>query len=277
MTLSSRNIIFKAGIALSLAILVFLLAVSYTALPFYPELQRTAAARSSGFLAAVNARVLAPSPLVPYVTALGAVLYALVTMTFILYFFEKTQSPEIFFIAFFALSFAFEAARIMPPLRIALELPGIFLSLAQRLLLFGRYFGIFSIFTASVCAAGLELQSQRAAILIITLSALVIALGIPVDYFSWDSSLSLITGYGRMFAIVETALALITAASFIIAAQTRGSREYVFIGGGAFLALIGRGIFLHADTWIIPPPGLACLILGTLFICGKLRQVYLWL
>jgi hypothetical protein len=277
MTLSSRNTIFKAGIAFSLAILVFLLFASYTALPFYPELQRMAVVRSSGFLTAVNTRALAPAPLVPYVTMLGAVLYALVTMTFILYYFEKTQSPEIFFVAFFALSFAFEAARIVPPLRMALELPGIFLSLAQRFLLFGRYFGIFSIFTASVCAAGLELQSQRSAILIITLSALVIAIGTPIDYFSWDSSLSMITGYGKMFALVETTLTLITAASFMIAAQTRGSREYLSVGGGAFLALLGRGMFLHADTWIIPPPGLACQILGVLFICGKLRQVYLWL
>jgi hypothetical protein len=277
MTLSNRNIAFKAGIVFSLVILVFLFIFSYTALPFYPELLRMAAARSSRFLAAVNVRFLAPVSLVPYITMIGAVLYALVTLVFILYYFEKTQSPEILFVAFFAFSFSFEAARIMPSLRMALELPGIFLSLAQRFLLFGRYFGIFSIFAASVCAAGLELQSQRSAILIITLSALVIAIGTPVDGFSWDSSLSMITGYGSMFALVEVVLTLITAISFIIAAQTRGSREYLSIGGGAFLVLLGRGLVLRADTWLTPLPGLVCLALGTLFICGKLRQVYLWL
>jgi hypothetical protein len=277
MTLSSRNMIFKAGIVFSLAILVFLLIASYTALPFYPELLRTAAVRSSRFLAAANIRFLAPVPLIPYITTVAAVLYSLVTMIFIFYYFEKTQSPEILFVAFFALSFSFEAARIMPSLRMALELPGVFLSLAQRFLLFGRYFGIFSIFTASVCAAGLELQSQRSAILIITLSALVIAIGTPVDGFSWDSSFSMISGYSTMFALVETALTLISAISFIIAAQTRGSREYLSIGGGAFLALLGRSLFLRADTWIVPLPGFACMVLGTLFICAKLRQVYLWL
>jgi hypothetical protein len=277
MTLSSRNMIFKAGIVFSLAILVFLSIASYIALPFYPDLLRAAAVRSLGFLTAANIRFLAPVPLVPYITTIGAVLYSLVTMAFILYYFEKTHSPEILFIAFFALSFSFEAARLMPSLRMALELPGVFLSLAQRFLLFGRYFGIFSIFTASVCASGLELQSQRSAILIITLSALLIALGTPIDVFSWDSSLSMITGYGAMFALVEVFLTLISAISFIIAAQTRSSREYLSIGGGAFLALLGRGLFLHADTWIIPLPGLACLVLGTLLICGKLRQVYLWL
>jgi hypothetical protein len=277
MTLSSRNMIFKAGIVFSLAILVFLLAASYTALPFYPELLRTAAIRSSGFLATANIRFLVPVPLVPYITIIAAVFYSLVTMIFIFYFFEKTQSPEILFVAFFALSFSFEVARIMPSLRMALELPGVFLSLAQRFLLFGRYFGIFSIFTASVCAAGLELQSQRSAILIIALSALVIAVGIPIDGFSWDSSFSMISGYNTMFALVEATLTLITAISFVVSAQTRGSREYLFIGGGAFLALLGRGLFLRADTWIAPLPGFACLALGTLFICAKLRQVYLWL
>jgi hypothetical protein len=46
---------------------------------------------------------------------------------------------------------------------------------------------------------------------------------------------------------------------------------------GAFLALLGRGLLFQADTWITPLPGLTCLVVGTLFICGKLRQVYLWL
>jgi hypothetical protein len=277
MTLSSRNLIFKAGIAFSLAILVFLLAVSSAALPFYPELLRKAVSRPSGFMAMPGAGFMAPAPLVPYITTIAAVLYALITIIFIFYYFEKTQSPEILFIAFFAVSFSFEAARIMPPLRMVLELPGVSLSLAQRFLLFGRYFGIFSIFTASVCAAGLELQSQRSAILIITLFALVIAMGIPVDGFSWDSSLSMIAGYSGMFSLLEAALALITAISFLVAAQARGSREYIFIGAGAFIALLGRGLFLRADTWIAPLPGLVCLVLGTLFICSKLRQIYLWL
>jgi hypothetical protein len=269
MTLSSRNTVFKSGIVFSLIILVFLLIASSVALPFYPEVLQEAVSRSSGLLA--------PVPLVPYITTLAAVLYALVTMISIFYFFEKTQSPEILFVAFFAFSFAFEAARIMPPLCMALELPGVSLVLAQRFLLFGRYFGIFSIFTAGVCAAGLELQSPRSAILIITLSALVIAMGIPVDGFSWDSSFSMIAGYSGMFGLLEAALTLITAISFMVAAQARGSREYIFIGAGAFLALLGRSLFLRADSWITPLPGLACLVLGTLFICGKLRQVYLWL
>jgi hypothetical protein len=277
MSLSSRNVIFKTGIASSLIILVFLLSASYTVLPFYPELLRTATARSSGILAAFTAHFLIPAPFVPYATMIAAVIYALVTMIFIYYYFEKTQAPEILFIAFFAISFVFETARIMPSLRMALELPGIFLILAQRILLFGRYFGIFSLFTASVCAAGLEIQRQRTTILIITLSALVIALGIPIDGFSWDSSLSMIAGYGSMFALVEIALTLITMLSFVVSAQTRGNREYLLIGAGAFLALLGRAMLLRADTWIMPLPGLICLILGTWFICGKLHQVYLWL
>jgi hypothetical protein len=87
----------------------------------------------------------------------------------------------------------------------------------------------------------------------------------------------MIEGYRSMFALVEIALTLITTLSFMVSAQTRGSREYLSIGIGAFLALLGRALLLHADTWLIPLPAFACLILGTLFICGKLHQVYLWL
>jgi hypothetical protein len=102
-------------------------------------------------------------------------------------------------------------------------------------------------------------------------------MGIPIDGFSWDSSFSMITGYGSMFTLVGIALTLITTLSFMVSAQTRGSREYLYIGIGACLALLGRSLLLRADTWITPLPALACLVLGTFFLCGKLHQVYLWL
>jgi hypothetical protein len=144
-------------------------------------------------------------------------------------------------------------------------------------LIFGRYFGLFSLFAASICASGLELQRQQNIVLVIIAAALIIALGIPIDGLSWDSSLAMILGYPGMFMVVEAGTLLITVLSFLVSSYTRGVKEYILVGLGTFLACIGRNILLHADTWAALVPGLLLLAVGTWFVCTKLHKVYLWL
>jgi hypothetical protein len=144
-------------------------------------------------------------------------------------------------------------------------------------LLFGRYFGIFSLFAASVYAAGLKVQKQGNTIFIIIVATLVIALRVPIDGLSWESSLNMISGYTSMFRLVEAGIMIITMISFFISAYSRGAREYVFIGIGSSLVFFGRNVLLSADTWITPLPGLIILGMGTWFICTYLHRVYLWL
>jgi hypothetical protein len=282
MTLSSRNRIFKAGIFVSLVILTLVLLAALKVLPGYPDLVARAARRAAGppglwSIEALAGRFWAPVPYAPFVTMAAAIAYAFVTMIFIFYYFEKTPAPEILFIAFFVLSFVFEAARIAVPLMPVLELPSVFLIMVYRAMLFGRYFGIFSLFVASACAAGLELQRQGGILVILTLSSLVIALGMPIGSLAWDTSLCVLGGYSSMSTWVEIGMMFITMVSFFVSARSRGAKEYLFIGLGSFLVFIGRNMLFRADTWITPLPGLILLITGTWFICGRLHRVYLWL
>jgi hypothetical protein len=87
----------------------------------------------------------------------------------------------------------------------------------------------------------------------------------------------MINGYTSMFRMIEAGVFLTTVVSFLIAAYSRGSREYILIGIGAFLVFMGRNIMLSADTWLSPLPGIALLSVGTWFICTQLHKVYLWL
>jgi hypothetical protein len=275
MTLQDRNVIFKAGIVFALALFIFTVAGSIVAFPAYPELE--SARRSTGVVQTIVGRFLAPSPYVPMVSMLAAALYAFITIILIYYFFEKTQCPEILFVAFFVLSFSFEGMRIMTPLKTVREIPALYLAIASRCMLFGRYFGIFSLFAASVCAAGLEIQKQQNIIGVIVMVTLIIALRVPIDTLSWDSSFSMINGYRSMFMMIDTGVLFITVVSFFISAYSRGSREYIFIGTGSFMMLAGRNILISADTWLSPLPGALLLALGTWFVCTCLHKVYLWL
>jgi hypothetical protein len=207
----------------------------------------------------------------------GMVLYSFLSIILIFYFFEKTQAPEILFVTFFAASFFPEAMRLLLPLSQLYEIPSLYLLMASRVTLFGRYFGIFSLFTASIFAVGFKVEKQRNVVLVLTVVTLIITLGIPIDTESWDSSLNLFSGYLSMFRLIEVGAFLATVLSFFIAAWSRSSREFVFIGTGSALAILGRHILLTADTWAALPTGLLLLTVGTWLICTKLHKIYLWL
>ncbi|MDR2102057.1 MAG: hypothetical protein LBP43_05750 [Treponema sp.] len=276
MTLSIRNDFFKAGIFVTSVFLIAIIIIFFIILPAYSGINTLTVRRSSGILSSLILPFFKPDTYAPFVSIAGSAVYAFITMILIYYFFEKTQSPEILFFTFFVLSFAFEGIRIMVPLKIIYELPNVYLVVNCRILLFARYFGFFSLFVASVYASGLEVQKQRNIIFVIAVAALMIALGIPIDGLAWDSSLNMISGYPSMFSMVELSITFITMISFFVSAYSRGTREYIFIGIGSFLAFMGRNILLNADTWVAPFPGLLILCLGTWFICTQLHRVYLW-
>ncbi|MDR1859068.1 MAG: hypothetical protein LBQ69_06315 [Treponema sp.] len=277
MTLSARNSIFKVGIIISSLSLALCAVASLKAIPVYALMEGEATRRSAGIFQAFFGLFFDARLLAVHCCVLALVAYSVLTIVLTYYSFEKTQSPEVLFVVFFAASFSPEALRLILPLAQVYEIPLLYTLMASRIILFARNFGIFSLFIASVFAAGYEVQRQRNVVMLIVVTALIIAIGVPIDTQSWDSSLNMITGYAPMFRLIETGTFFITAISFFIAAWSRGSREFIFIGAGSVLALLGRAILLSADTWASLPVALAFLVAGTWLVCTYLHKIYLWL
>ena len=277
MTLSVRNNFFRGWIIIDILSLALIAAGGSSAFPAFYEVTAMASQRSGGLIQKLIENLSVPVPNVPFWTMLFAVAYSLISITLIYYFFEKTQSPEILFIGLFVFSLTFEFARIILPLNIVFPLPVVFIAGAARVLLFGRYFGLFSLFAAGVYASGLDAQKQEPFLLLLILAAMIIAMNVPIDSLSWDSTFVLSSAYRPMFFVIETGIIIITTLSFFVSAYIRGSRSYVLIGIGIFLAFAGRNILLGSDTWITPIPGLVLLVAGTWFACSRLHLEYLWL
>ena len=277
MTLSARNNFFKGGIVLSALSLVFIAAGGYFALEYYPQAVEDARMRAGGLFQTLVAGGMSPAAYVPFFTMLAAALYSLISIMLVHHFFEKTQSPEILFFGLFIISLSFEFVRLMVPLRAILDFPAMYVISASRLLFFARCFGLFSLFAASVYAAGFDAQKQQGTFLIMLLAALIIAIRLPIDGISWNSALLLWSGYQTMFVMVEAGIIAVTLLTFFISAYTRGSKAYVYVGIGTFLMFIGRNILVNSDTWITPLPGLLALAAGTWLIASHLRREYLWL
>ena len=277
MTLSARNTFFKGGIVFSALSLGFVALSGYFAYPAFPGATAPAALRSGGIFQKFITNLAEPSAYVPFWVMLGIVAYSLISIVLIYYFFEKTQPPEILFIGLFVISMTFEFVRIIIPLRGVFVFPGMLIVVSSRLLLFGRYFGLFSLFAAGVYAAGLDAQRQQSLLIMLLISAMLIALNVPIDNQVWDSTFMLWKGYGFMFTVIETGIMVVTIISFLVAAYTRSSRSYILIAIGILLLFIGRDILINSDTWITPIPGLTILAAGTWFVCSRLHLEYLWL
>jgi len=277
MTLSVRNNFFKGGIVLASLFMGLVVLAGYFAYPAFPEAASGSAMRSQGMIQLLLEGFVPASAYIPFWAMLCAVLYSLLSIILILYYFEKTQSPEILFVGFFVFSMAFEFARIALPLKMVFSFPADYLVTASRVLLFGRHFGLFSLFAASVCAAGLDSQNHNNISGVLVLAALVIALNVPIDSLVWDSAFILWNGYRSMFHILEIGILIVSMVTFFISAYTRGSMNYVHIGIGTFLMLAGRNTLINSDTLVALIPGAIILVIGTLLVCAKLHQEYLWL
>ena len=116
MTLSERNHVFKAGIILSFVCLLQCVLVSIKAIPVYALMETEIGRRPGGIFQGLIGNFSDPRLLAVHFCISAMVLYSFLSIIFIHYFFEKTQSPEILFVAFFASSFSIEALRLVLPI-----------------------------------------------------------------------------------------------------------------------------------------------------------------
>jgi hypothetical protein len=190
--------------------------------------------------------------------------------------FEKTQSVEVHFLIFFVFSLVFEAARLGIPARIAFNLPGILLSFVARTLIFFRYFGMFSLFTASLYSAGLKIDKEENVIFPLIIITLFLSMSLPINTFTFDTTLCLANGYPLVFRVMEYLVAGFSALSFVYGAWKASVKEYYLIAVGTLLAFIGRSILIDADFYLMAATGFILLSGGTWLICYHLRKLYLW-
>ena len=277
MTLLVRNSFLRAGIIIALLSLAIVAVSGYFAFPAFPEAAASAAFRSGGIIQELIDTYTEPRYYVPFFAMVSAVVYSLVSIILILYYFEKTQSPEILFFACFVISLSLEFVRIIIPMKWIISFPDMYMITASRILLFSRFFGVFSLFAAGAYAAGLDEQKQQNAFFILIIASMIIAMNVPVDSLVWDSSLKMQYGYGSMLLTVEIGIVLVTVVTFFISAYTRGSKTFRSIGMGIFLAFVGRNFLLVSDTWLTFIPGLLFLAFGTWYTCTQLHREYLWL
>jgi len=276
MTLSGRNVFFKMGIVFCLLITVLAFGASVLTIPVYPSIEENVR-HPANFFQTVSGWFINSSYLAVHASLILAVLFSAVTMILIFSFFERTSAPEILYISLFTISLSFEIIRLILPLHLIYNFSFFYLLNATKILLFARYFSVFSLFAASICAAGLEIQKIRNIILILIVTVLLIVMGIPIDTQTWDAGFNMVRDHPFLLKMIEVVVFIATVLTFFVAVKVRDSKEYAYIGIGVVLALTGRNILIGTDNWAGPVLGILLLSFGVWFICSKLHKIHLWL
>jgi hypothetical protein len=274
MTLSRHVLYLKIGIVVSALAAAALAAVSWKILPVYADLVENAVkhgGRASAHFTFFSGGIFV------FISTLLGLLYALAGQLLIYYFFEKTQSLEIRFLSIFVFSFVFELTRIILPLQAAWELPGSFNEIAARILMFGRFFGLFSLFAASLCLSGLKSLKEENLIVGMMIISVLIAAKIPVNILEWDSSLTLVTGYTAIFKSLEIVVVILAMCGFFISTYKTKVLDYLHSGLGLLCAVIGRTFLIHGYNLISLILGVLFLGFGTWWTGFHIRRIYLWL
>jgi hypothetical protein len=142
---------------------------------------------------------------------------------------------------------------------------------------FVRFAALAALLAAGLFASGVKTRKQEDFLFPFGLAALIIALRIPVDIYSFNSNVSPDFGFTRMFAVIETCVALAAAASFFAGAFGRGSREYYGTGAGVLLLAAGKALLRDADAAALIVCALVLLFAGLALFCANLRKLYMWL
>lgn len=191
--------------------------------------------------------------------------------------FRKTASPEIFFFILFLLSIGIEGARVFSPALKELQVPIYLYHLVIRLLYMARFFGTFSLFAAGLFANGMQYQKLSIAYGITLLTAFTLSSLLPVAEASLQTNTGIDLVIIRDVTVVLLTLRIMAIVNFLAAWIRNNSRDFLWLGLGGTMVLLGYEISLGSEILWLRLPAAAAMIFGIVIFSRKTHEIYLWI
>ncbi|HUX20823.1 MAG TPA: hypothetical protein VMW69_06260 [Spirochaetia bacterium] len=191
-------------------------------------------------------------------------------------FFRKTVSSEMFFFVFFVLSLSIEAARGAQLVIIAQNAPSYYEIVVTRAVYFGRFFGVFCLFTAGLFATGINYQRFEIVLGITLLLAFTLSFSIPVSSESPLDTLVNRLGSRSQLLAVFFALEAFSVLNFALAAFLKRNVDYIWMALGLLLVMAGKDLLFFLVSPAPDAVGALLLVGGTVLFGHRTHIVYLW-
>lgn len=219
------------------------------------------------------------TPYAPAAVLAGIVVFplvSLVTLGYILFAFEKTQTTEITFFAAGIFAIALESFRIIIPLNEVWANTTLIVTAISRIALFCRLFTVLCLLSSIIFTTGQTSQQIGAAIFLTAFFSLSLVNAVPFNAINSDTTYYIMPGYSRMIHLVLALLGVLAASSYRIQGSSRGIPEYSRAATGVLFILTGYGLLTVADSWIVTLCGAASLSAGSWRYLKQIHRYYLW-
>lgn len=219
------------------------------------------------------------TPHAPAAALAGIVFFpvlSLVTLGYILFAFEKTQTTEITFFAAGLFSMALESFRIIIPLNEIWANTAFIVTAISRISLFCRLFTVLCLLSSVIFTTGQTSQQIGAAVFLTAFFSLSLVNAVPFNPVNLNTSYFIMPGYSGMIHLFLALLGILAVCSYLLQGKARNVEEYSRAAIGIVLLLAGYGLLTAADSWLIAAAGAASLSAGACRYLKQIHRYYLW-
>ena len=191
-------------------------------------------------------------------------------------FFRRSISVEVFFFSLFLLAFFFEAFRLGVLYIVVRDKPFFLGVLFSRIVYFGRFFRLFSLFTAGLFAVTTKSWKPWLFLGVTALVSFTLVAGIAVNPTQLLPQMLYEAGNMTYILVMTLFFSFFTILNLVLAAVLKSTREYYSIAGSVMVVLAGNILLMYFLTPLLLILG-GFLVVGGSFFFGKLiHDLYLW-
>ncbi|MCF7929656.1 MAG: hypothetical protein K9L68_13160 [Spirochaetales bacterium] len=191
-------------------------------------------------------------------------------------FLKRSPAGEVFFFIIFLFSLAIEALRLLNPLLLEIQSPPYYGYLVTKVVVFGRYFATFALFSGSLHNIGIDNQKSGTLLMLALFLSGVLSAFTPVDSTRLLQNMLYYTGAETERFILFIFLSVFTIGNFIWTAATRRTADSAILAAAAIALITGKELACYAAGLPSAVGGTALLVTGTYLFAKKEYQMHLW-
>ncbi len=196
--------------------------------------------------------------------------------TFLIAYFRKSLSPEIFFYIIFLFSISFENLRIFILQFRLLDYPLSFEMVFSKIIYGARAFAFFSLFSASLFCTGFEARRMSGILAVILFISVFFGLNIILLTDKTSGYFIIPPGYHKEIYFFFAIILLFSLINYIFAINHTGLKDYLLLGLATAVSAAGCIMLFFPESIVLFLLGLSALTLGTVLYSVKVHSLYLW-
>lgn len=276
MTQNSKKLLLNTVLAINCLLLIFLGAASLYLLLNWDKIHFDFKDIQHWWIFSSSLNQNKDALLFPYIGLCLLVFSAFTQSLFLRLGFFRSASSELFFLNLFLFTLTFESLRVLQILLQNMEINLYFAVLISRIIIFSRFFALFSLFGMSLFPANPPFRKVDSILAFSFIISFSLAYLIPVN--SGPPYLNMLHPFGRniILTVFFISLEILTIANYIRTAIIKSSANYLYIAFAILLIVSGMELLYFSSTFIHITLGPLLFNLGIVLALRRIHLQLMW-